>query len=105
MARTSSSVRRGASAITSAARSIDLSGVPDAGAGRGRPHGRYGFLYDDIAGIVGACPAKRQTLLFSATYPDDIRRASSAFLKQPAEVKVEALHADSQIDRAALQGQ
>ena len=55
-------------------------------------------FYDDIAGIVSACPAKRQTLLFSATYPDDIRRASSAFLKQPAEVKVEALHADSQIE-------
>ncbi|WP_205314165.1 DEAD/DEAH box helicase, partial [Rheinheimera maricola] len=33
-------------------------------------------FYDEIAGIVSACPQRRQTLLFSATYPDDIRRAT-----------------------------
>jgi ATP-independent RNA helicase DbpA len=56
-------------------------------------------FYEEIAGIVSACPARRQTLLFSATYPDDIRRASAEFLRQPAEVKVEAQHADSQIEQ------
>lgn len=56
-------------------------------------------FYEEISGIVSACPARRQTLLFSATYPDDIRKASAEFLRQPAEVKVEAQHADSQIEQ------
>ncbi len=56
-------------------------------------------FYDEISGIVSACPTRRQTLLFSATYPDDIRRASAEFLRQPAEVMVEALHDDSKIEQ------
>jgi ATP-independent RNA helicase DbpA len=56
-------------------------------------------FYEEIAGIVSACPARRQTLLFSATYPDDIRRASAEFLRQPAEVKVEAQHSEAQIEQ------
>ena len=56
-------------------------------------------FYEEIAGIVSACPARRQTLLFSATYPDDIRRATAAFLKDPAEVTVEAQHDNSQIEQ------
>ncbi len=47
-------------------------------------------FYDDIAHIVAASPARRQTLLFSATYPDDIRAASAPFLHDPAEVMVAA---------------
>ena len=56
-------------------------------------------FYDEIAGIVSACPARRQTLLFSATYPDDIRRATAAFLNNPAEVTVQAQHDNSQIEQ------
>ena len=56
-------------------------------------------FYEEIAGIVSACPTRRQTLLFSATYPDDIRKASAEFLRQPAEVKVESQHDDSQIEQ------
>ncbi|MDQ9170705.1 ATP-dependent RNA helicase DbpA [Oxalobacteraceae bacterium R-40] len=56
-------------------------------------------FYEEIAGIVSACPARRQTLLFSATYPDDIRKASAEFLRQPAEVKVEAQHSEAQIEQ------
>jgi ATP-independent RNA helicase DbpA len=56
-------------------------------------------FYDEIAGIVSACPERRQTLLFSATYPDDIRRATASFLKDPAEVTVEAQHDNSQIEQ------
>ena len=56
-------------------------------------------FYDEISGIVSACPERRQTLLFSATYPDDIRKASAAFLKQPVEVKVEAQHDASRIEQ------
>jgi ATP-independent RNA helicase DbpA len=56
-------------------------------------------FYDEIVGIVSACPSRRQTLLFSATYPDDIRKASAEFLRQPAEVKAEAQHSDTQIEQ------
>jgi ATP-independent RNA helicase DbpA len=49
-------------------------------------------FYDDIAAIVRACPSHRQTLLFSATYPDDIREATARFLNQPEEVLVESRH-------------
>ncbi len=56
-------------------------------------------LYEEIDGIVSACPARRQTLLFSATYPDNIRKASAPFLKDPVEIKVEAQHDDSQIEQ------
>ncbi|MBC7857848.1 MAG: ATP-dependent RNA helicase DbpA [Burkholderiaceae bacterium] len=54
-------------------------------------------FYEEIAGIVSACPARRQTLLFSATYPDDIRRATASFLDNPIEVTVAARHDNSQI--------
>ncbi|MFD1733678.1 ATP-dependent RNA helicase DbpA [Deinococcus malanensis] len=56
-------------------------------------------FYDEIAGIVRACPSRRQTLLFSATYPDDIRQATSGFLNNPAEVIVESQHAGDQIEQ------
>ncbi len=46
-------------------------------------------FYDDIAAIVRECPSHRQTLLFSATYPDDIRQATVHFLSNPEEVTVE----------------
>ncbi|MCU6433585.1 ATP-dependent RNA helicase DbpA [Undibacterium sp. Jales W-56] len=56
-------------------------------------------FYEDIYGIVAACSPRRQTLLFSATYPDDIRKASEQFLRDPAEVKVESQHNDSHIEQ------
>ncbi|MBJ7309006.1 ATP-dependent RNA helicase DbpA [Rugamonas sp. CCM 8940] len=56
-------------------------------------------FYEEIAGIVSACPTRRQTLLFSATYPDDIRRATASFLIDPVEVTVEAQHDNSQIEQ------
>lgn len=56
-------------------------------------------FYDEIAGIVKACPKRRQTLLFSATYPDDIRQATEAFLCDPVEVTVEAQHSGGQIEQ------
>ncbi|MBA5608393.1 ATP-dependent RNA helicase DbpA [Duganella sp. FT3S] len=56
-------------------------------------------FYDEIANIVSACPTRRQTLLFSATYPDDIRHATASFLIDPLEVTVEAQHDNSQIEQ------
>jgi ATP-independent RNA helicase DbpA len=56
-------------------------------------------FFDDVARIAAACPVKRQTLLFSATYPDDIRKGAARFLKNPAEIKVEAQHDASSIEQ------
>jgi ATP-dependent RNA helicase DbpA len=56
-------------------------------------------FYDDIVAIAAHCPAKRQTLLFSATYPDNIRKLSARFLRNPAEIKVETQHDASRIEQ------
>lgn len=56
-------------------------------------------FYEEIAGVVSACSTRRQTLLFSATYPEDIRKASASFLREPSEVKVETQHSASQIEQ------
>ena len=44
---------------------------------------------DAIAGIVAQTPKTRQTLLFSATYPDEIRAASRAYQREPVDVTVD----------------
>ena len=46
-----------------------------------------GFIHD-IRRILALLPAKRQNLLFSATFSDDIRRLSQQFLSDPAIVEV-----------------
>ncbi len=46
-----------------------------------------GFL-PDIRKIMKYVPAKRQTLLFSATMPDDIRRLAGEVLRSPVTVQV-----------------
>jgi ATP-independent RNA helicase DbpA len=54
-------------------------------------------FFDDIATVVRQCPKERQTLLFSATYPDGIGKLSQQFLRKPREVKLEERHDDSKI--------
>ena len=54
-------------------------------------------FFDDIAAVAKLCPPKRQTLLFSATYPDGITQLSARFLRQPKEVKLTETHAAGQI--------
>jgi len=49
-----------------------------------------GFL-PDIRRILAALPAKRQTLLFSATMPDEIRSLASDLLRHPVTVEIDAL--------------
>jgi len=55
-----------------------------------------GFI-DDIEAIIGETPKKRQTLLFSATYPDDIVSLSKQFQQNPSRVSVETLHSEEHI--------
>src|SRR5437016_3239635 len=46
-----------------------------------------GFI-PDVERIVGLLPEPRQTLLFSATMPPEIRRLADAFLRTPVEIAV-----------------
>jgi ATP-dependent RNA helicase RhlE len=46
-----------------------------------------GFI-NDIRKILALLPQKRQNLLFSATFPDEIRKLASAFMKDPVTVEV-----------------
>jgi ATP-independent RNA helicase DbpA len=46
-----------------------------------------GFI-DTISGIIRQTPDTRQTLLFSATFPDDIERLSAEFQTEPVRVSV-----------------
>ncbi len=54
-------------------------------------------FHDDIAFVAGRCPEARQTLLFSATYPEGIARLAARFLRKPQEVKLLEQHAGSKI--------
>ena len=45
-------------------------------------------FYDDIMTIVRKLPKNRQTILFSATMPDNIRRMARAIMHNPVEVQI-----------------
>lgn len=47
-----------------------------------------GFI-EDVTKIIQKTPRSRQTLLFSATIPDSVRRLSAWALKNPAEAKID----------------
>jgi ATP-independent RNA helicase DbpA len=49
--------------------------------------------------ILTHVPEQRQTLLFSATFPDQIQKIANRYLKSPAVVKVEATHTESTISQ------
>jgi ATP-independent RNA helicase DbpA len=54
-------------------------------------------FYDDIAFVAEQCPPGRQTLLFSATYPEGIARLAQRFLRRPQEIKLAEQHSDDKI--------
>jgi ATP-independent RNA helicase DbpA len=54
-------------------------------------------FFDDIAKVARSCPKERQTLLFSATYPEGIEKLSRQFLRNPQEVKLTEQHTNTKI--------
>lgn len=52
---------------------------------------------EDIMRIIDRMPQQRQTLLFSATYPDKIKAISDAIQNDPVDIRVESLHDDKKI--------
>jgi len=54
-------------------------------------------FFDDIAKVARQCPKDRQTLLFSATYPEGIDKLAAQFMRQPQTIQVEAQHSEHKI--------
>ncbi len=49
-------------------------------------------FFDDIAYVAKACPKHRQTLLFSATYPEGVVNLARQFMRQPQEIALPEQH-------------
>ncbi|MFB3089891.1 MAG: ATP-dependent RNA helicase DbpA, partial [Gammaproteobacteria bacterium] len=54
-------------------------------------------FHEDIMRIIDMTPHQRQTLLFSATYPEEIKDISHAIQTDPVDVRVESLHGNKKI--------
>lgn len=57
-----------------------------------------GFL-DAIREIIKKCPKQRQTLLFSATFPSEIKKLASEFMENPKRVVVEDVPTELDIEQ------
>jgi len=54
---------------------------------------------EEMGHIARKCPAQRQTLLFSATYPEGIEKLAQQFMRSPTQVKVAAVQAQGSIEQ------
>ena len=54
-------------------------------------------FYDDIVTVARQCPTGRQTLLFSATYPEGIAQLARQFMRTPQEIKLLEQHTENKI--------
>lgn len=52
---------------------------------------------DALDAIINAAPKQRQTLLFSATFPEKIEKIAQSIMKSPEMIKVESTHDTSSI--------
>jgi ATP-independent RNA helicase DbpA len=58
-------------------------------------------FYEDMIGILSACPprTRRQTLLFSATYPNNIKKIAADLMNKPERVTVAEQHSKSHLEQ------
>ncbi len=56
-------------------------------------------FFDDITKVAKQCPADRQTLLFSATYPEGIEKLAKQFMRDPQRVEVAPPKTESLIEQ------
>ena len=56
-------------------------------------------FHDDIMHIIDGTENDRQTLLFSATYPEDIVRVSRAIQSEPVQIRIEPEETGAQIEQ------
>ncbi|MCK5903623.1 MAG: ATP-dependent RNA helicase DbpA [Cocleimonas sp.] len=62
-------------------------------------------FYDEIINIIKQIPKQRQTLLFSATYPDSIQKMCRSIQNQPVMIKVDSIHDENVIQQRVYQAQ
>ncbi len=79
-------------------RTLDLSGIEILVLDEADRMLDMGF-FDDIVTVARQCPKERQTLLFSATYPEGIAKLSAQFMKSPEQITVQAQHAEGKIEQ------
>jgi len=60
-------------------------------------------FYDAIKKIISNLPKKRQTMLFSATFPTNIKKLSKEILLKPEMIKVDTTHNDLLIRELGLE--
>lgn len=58
---------------------------------------------DQILGIIRYLPEQRQTLCFSATFPEEIRKLGQKLLQNPREITTEAFHRPDAIEQHFLE--
>lgn len=56
-------------------------------------------FHEDIMRIIDKTPRERQTLLFSATYPDQIKEISDDIQNDPLDIRVESVHDNKKIQQ------
>ena len=56
-------------------------------------------FFEDMATVAKQCPKERQTLLFSATYPEGIEKLAKQFMREPLRVQVAAQQTESLIEQ------
>ena len=56
-------------------------------------------FFDDIATVVKQTPKERQTLLFSATYPEGIEKLAKQFMREPLRIEVQAPPSETLIEQ------
>ncbi len=56
-------------------------------------------FFEDIGTVARQCPAQRQTLLFSATYPEGIEKLARQFLRDPVRIEVAPENAGPDIEQ------
>ena len=54
---------------------------------------------DALDAIIGAAPRQRQTLLFSATFPNQISDMAASIMQNPVKVEVESTHETTTIEQ------
>ncbi len=70
-------------------RSVDLGAIDTVVLDEADEMLRMGFI-DDVDTILGATPAERQVMLFSATMPEAIRRVADRHLRDPESVRIQS---------------
>ena len=59
-------------------------------------------FYDDIMAVVNRLPKDRQTIMFSATMPTNIRKMAKAIMNNPAEVQIAVSRPPESIKQQAI---